>query len=59
MHQSHTEVESVMVESLIFDPDPPYRIAFKGDLRFEVNFNFAREPIGRNVITGRILWVFR
>ena len=55
---SHTEVESVMVESLIFDPDPPYRIAFKGDLRFEVNFNFAREPMGGTSLPGEFSGYF-
>ena len=55
---SHTEVESVTVESLIFDPDPPYRIAFKGDLSFEVNFNFAGEPAGGTSLPGEFSGYF-
>ena len=55
---SHTQIDSVMLESLACTADPPSRISFSGDLVYEVNFHYVGETAGGASFSGEFAGYF-
>jgi len=55
---SRMEVDTVTVESLQFHANPPNCVRFKGDLIFEVNLFYGREPSGGMSFSGEVSGYF-